>query len=359
MDYRTHRLTLPKAIACIPHKNRMEAHRVDYLRAISDSMDHPFQSEDGREPSPAHQQLTETCIQYTEIPYWQFTNCCTDSLQIAFSIFCEIGDTVIVPAYGWRAITNAPQFVGLNVIYCDIDDTGNADIEEMHQLIAKHQPTAILIVHNFGTVVDISKLTGVCDKYGVRIIEDAAQAFVMKESYDYKIGSAADAVCFSFDFTKSPGTLGAGGAIATYKSEIFNRIVSVCSHQTNELGIGTKSYLDTVAAAVLNCDIKIIEEMQYRQRRVEIATYYKNKLPYKTLSGENYIFHRFIILPEKDEKQNLLEKLKSQKILAKSVYKPNTDDCLYANRFYERAIELPCHQFIDVKDLNTRIEQIL
>ena len=48
---------MPKAIACIPHKHRMDAHRVDYLRAISDAMDHPFQSEDGREPSPAHQQL--------------------------------------------------------------------------------------------------------------------------------------------------------------------------------------------------------------------------------------------------------------------------------------------------------------
>ena len=63
------------------------------------------------------------------------------------------------------------------------------------------------------------------------------------------------------------------------------------------------------------------------------ATYYLNKLPYKTLSGKNYIFHRFIILPEKDDKQNLINKLKSQKILAKSVFEPNTDACLRANRF--------------------------
>ena len=350
---------MPKAIACIPHKNRIEAHRIEYLRAVSESMDHPFQSEDGREPSTAHQQLTKTCIEYTDIPYWQFTNCCTDSLQIAFSMFCEIGDTVIIPAYGWRAITNAPQFVGLNVVYCDIDDTGNVDIQELHLLIAKHQPAAILIVHNFGTVVDVSELTGACNKYGVKIIEDAAQAFVMKEPYSYKIGSSSDAVCFSFDFTKSPGTLGAGGAIATYNPEVFSRITSICSHQTNELGVGTKSYLDTTAAAVLNCDIKLIEQMQYRQRRVKVATYYKNKLPYKTLSGKNYIFHRFIILSGKNEKQNLIEKLKSQKILAKSVYKPNTDACWYANRFYETAIELPCHQFIDIDDLNSRIEQIL
>lgn len=337
----------------------MEAHRVDYLRAISDSMDHPFQSEDGREPSPAHQTLTQTCQHYTQIPYWQFTNCCTDSLQIAFSLFCKVGDTVIVPAYGWRAITNAPQFIGLNVVYCDIDDTGNVDLQELHKLIAQYRPKAVLIVHNFGTLVDVSQISDICDHFNVAIIEDAAPSFTMGEPYDYKLGSYSDAVCFSFDFTKSPGCLGAGGAIATYSEEHYVRIKSICSHTTNNMGTGTKSYLDTIAAAVLNCDIKLIEKMQYRQRRVEVATYYLNKLPYKTLSGKNYIFHRFIILPEKDEKQNLINKLKSQKILAKSVFEPNTDACLYANRFYERAIELPCHQFIDIDELNSRIEQIL
>lgn len=350
---------MPLSIPSIPHKSRMKAHKLQYLRAISDSMDYPFQSEDGRDPSASHQELTETCVEYTDIPYWQFTNCCTDSLQIAFSMLCKVGDTVIVPAYGWRAVTNAPQFVGLNVIYCDIDETGNVSISELHRLIYENQPAAILIIHNFGTVVDVSELTGICEKYGVKIIEDAAQAFVMKEPYDYKIGSCADIVCFSFDFTKSPGTLGAGGAIATYNPDHFTKIKSICSHITNELGIGTKSYLDTTAAAVLNCDIKLIEQMQYRQRRVEIATYYINKLPYETLSGKNYIFHRFIILPDKSEKQDLINKLKSQKILAKPVYKPNTDACTYANRFYESAIELPCHQFIDVNDLNSRIEKIL
>ena len=44
-----------------------------------------------------------------------------------------------------------------------------------------------------------------------------------------------------------------------------------------------------------------------RKKKVEIATYYLNKLPYKTLSGKNYIFHRFIILPELNVKETLLK----------------------------------------------------
>ncbi len=352
---------MPKAIACIPHKHRMEAHRVEYLRAISDAMDYPFQSEDGREPSPAHQQLEQTCRQYTGIDYWQFTNCCTDSLQIAFSLFTKTGDTVIVPAYGWRAITNAPQFMRLNVEYCDIDDTGNLDIEHMKHQIELHRPAAILVVHNFGTLVDVSQLSDICAEHKVAIIEDAAPSFTMGEPYKYKLGSRSNAVCFSFDFTKSPGCLGAGGAVATNDPLIYKRIKSVCSHTTHKVlnTIGTKSYLDAVSAAVLNKDIELIEKNQYRQHRVDIATYYLNNLPYKTLSGENYIYHRFIILTDKNNKQAVIEKLNSQKILAKSVFNPNTHSCQRANDFYHKAIELPCHQFIDINDLDSRIQKIL
>ena len=350
---------MPKAIACIPHKQRMESHRVDYLKAISNAMDYPFQSEDGRDPSPAHQKLEATCKQYTGIKYWQFTNCCTDSLQIAFSLYTKTGDTVIVPAYGWRAISNAPQFMKLKVEYCDIDNTGNLDIENMIDKIEVFRPTAILVVHNFGTLVDVSQLTDVCAKYNVAIIEDAAPSFTMGEPYSYQLGSYSDAVCFSFDFTKSPGCLGAGGAIATNCPLSYKRIKSICSHTTNDLGVGTKSYLDAVSAAVLNKDIELIQQNQYRQRRVDIATYYINNLPYKTLSGENYIFHRFIILTDRNDKQAVIEKLNSQKILAKSVFKPNTNVCRRAQNFYHSAIELPCHQFIDIDDLNSRIKKII
>jgi len=221
---------MPKAIVCTPHDARINKHRKDYLTAVHHSMDYPFQSEDGRDASPMHQQLETTCKRFNPIKYWQFTNCCTDSLQIAFHILCKPGDTVIVPAYGWRAITNAPQFVGLHVIYCDIDDTGNIDLNQLQHLIIEHKPTAVLIVHNFGTIVDISKIADICLVNNVSIIEDAAPSFVMNESYKYKLGSYSDIVCFSFDFTKSPGCLGAGGGLATNSEELSNKIKTVGSH---------------------------------------------------------------------------------------------------------------------------------
>ena len=73
---------MPKAIPCIPHKQRMGTHKIEYLKAVSEAMDYPFQSEDGRDPSPVHQKLEKQCIKYTGITNWLFTNCCTDSFQI-------------------------------------------------------------------------------------------------------------------------------------------------------------------------------------------------------------------------------------------------------------------------------------
>ena len=181
----------------------------------------------------------------------------------------------------------------------------------------------------------------------------------MNEPYKYKLGLCSDITCFSFDFTKSPATLGAGGAIATNNIDIYQKLKTICSHKTVGNVIGTKSYLDTVAAAVVSKDMELIEQYSYRKKKVEIATFYLNNLPYKTLLGENYIFHRFIILPEKDEKQSLLDKLKSQKILAKGVYESNCLNSIQAQQLCERAIELPCHQFIDIDDLDSRIRKIL
>jgi len=350
---------MPKAISCIPHTQRMNAHKLVYFKAINMAIDYPYQSEDGRSPSPDHVALTRVCKNLSGIDHWLFTNCCTDSLQICFNTLCKPGDTVIVPAYGWRAIANAPRFMGMNVIYCDIDETGNVDLEQLQDLIKKEKPKAILIVHNFGTIVDVSKISDTAQEYECHIIEDAAPSFTINEKYSYKLGSHSDAVCYSFDFTKSPGCLGAGGGLATNDQELYEKFKTVCSHKTVNNTVGTKSYLDTISAAVLREDINLIQQYNYRQRRAEIATYYINKLPYKTMFGENYIFHRFIILPDKNEKQDVLNKFRSQKILAKSVFEPNSYDCPRAVEFCEQAIELPCHQFIDMNDLNERLQKIL
>ena len=101
-----------KPIAFIPHKQRVAEHKVDYLRAMAEVMDNPWQAEDGRDLAPIQEKLNKKCAELSGIPHWTFTNCCTDSLQIAIEALTNPGDLILVPAYGWRGFANAVEFMG-------------------------------------------------------------------------------------------------------------------------------------------------------------------------------------------------------------------------------------------------------
>ncbi len=362
---------MPKAIAFIPHKQRIEQHRVDYLRAISDAMEYPFQAEDGRNLAPIQQKLAATCALYSKLPYWTFTDCCTDSLQIAVQLLTEVGDTVIVPAYGWRAFSNAPILMGRKIDFCDINNTGNIDLNELESVIRKKAPAAVIIVHNFGTIVDVSQIASICEQYGVKIIEDAAPSFYMGEPYPYKPGHSSDVVCYSFDFTKFPGCLGSGGGLATRDAELADRIYELQAHGTDRskqvVGIGTKSFMDNTSCAVLLKEFELFEQNQYRERRIEIAACYNENLPYNSVPGENYIWERFSMFVPSEQVVSVLDKLHSINCLARTMFKePMSSYSFYdtqetlpgVKHFTENLIHLPSHHYITFEEQH-RIRECL
>ena len=364
-----------RPIAFVPHKRRLDAHRVEYLKAINETMDYPYQSEDGRPLAPIQEKLHSKCVELSSIPYWVFTDCCTDSLQIAVSILTNENDIVIAPAYGWRAGANAIRFLNRRIKFIDIDYTGNICIEKLEEYASslsnvkeEDKPKAILVIHHFGTIVNCTKIKYLFKKYGIdiKIIEDAAQSFYMRDSYSYIPGSSSDVTCYSFDFTKSPGTLGSGGAIATKDVELYNKIYVCTAHgaskQKEVVNIGTKSYLDNVSCAVLLKEIQIFEELQYRKRKVEIATWYKDNLPYESIPGENYIWARYTILTPLKDSKDVLESLRKVGCLALSMYREPLhklpfltsiiEECPVAEDFSKRAIMIPCHQYLEQEELD-------
>ena len=366
---------MPKAIPCIPHVQRMETHKLEYLRAINMAINYPFQSEDGREPSADHSALARQCKKLTEIENWLFTNCCTDSLQIAFHTLCNPGDTVIIPAYGWRAIANAPRFMQMQVIYCDIDETGNLcpfALEEWAKN-KSNSASALIVIHNFGTMAKMSHIISILKTYrpNMKIIEDAAPSFYMDAPIDYKPGQASDLVCYSFDFTKGPGTLGAGGGIATRHADIHERIYEIQAHGTSKqkqiVGVGTKSFLDNTSCAVLLKEIQLYEQFEYREQRRQVATWYNNNLPFNSIPGENYVWERFSMFVPSDKVGNVLDKLHSIKCLARTMFKEPMssfpfydaqEDLPGVKNFTENLIHLPSHHFMKHEEL-VRIAETL
>ena len=351
---------MPKAVSFIPHTRRIDRHRVDYLRAISEAMDDPFQTEDGREMRGVQLELANRCSDYNGVKYWQFTNCCTDALQISIEALTKIGDTIIVPSYGWRAFANAVLFMGRKLRFCDIDATGNIDLNQLADMIVKVKPAACIVVHNFGTVARVDQIEGICSRYGVHIIEDAAPAFYMGEPYTYIPGTKSSAACFSFDFTKYPGTLGSGGGICTNREDIANTIYEISAHGRSKskqvVRTGTKSYLDITSCAVLLKEIELFEQNNYREHRRQIASWFNKNLPYESIPGENYVWERYTMSVPSLEVNEVIDKLNSVKCLAKTFFKEplhslpwlNTegDECPKTTEFCNSTVHLPCHHYL-------------
>ena len=357
-----------RAITFIPHRQRLEKHKIDYLRAISDAMDYPYQAEDGRDLAPIQRSLANKCTELSELPYWSFTNCGTDSLQIAVHALTNEGDVILVPAYGWRGVSNAVQFMNRKLKFLDIDETGNLcpfALEEWAKN-KSNSASALIVIHNFGTMAKMSHIISILKTYrpNMKIIEDAAPSFYMGAPIDYKPGQASDLVCYSFDFTKGPGTLGSGGGIATRHADIHERIYEIQAHGTSKqkqiVGVGTKSFLDNTSCAVLLKEIQLYEQFEYREQRRQVATWYNNNLPFKSIPGENYVWERFSMFVPSDKVGNVLDKLHSIKCLARTMFKEPMssfpfydaqEDLPGVKNFTENLIHLPSHHFMKHEEL--------
>ena len=360
---------MPKSIPFIPHKHRIQKHKVDYLRAISEAMDYPYQAEDGRDIAPIQRELADKCIELSELPYWNFTNCGTDSLQIAVHALTKEGDTILVPAYGWRGVANAVRFMNRKLKFIDIDETGNICPIALEKWIKvkNNYAKAIIIIHNFGAMADVPKIHSILKKYclnDIKIIEDAAPAFYMDAPIKYKPGQLSDLVCYSFDFTKGPGTLGSGGGIATRHVDIHERIYEIQAHGTSKqkqiVGYGTKSFLDNTSCAVLLKEIQLYEQFEYRECRRQNATWYINNLPFKSIPGENYVWERFSMFVPSEQVASILNKLHSINCLARTMFKEPLPSFSFfeaqeelpgVKHFTENLIHLPSHHYMTQEEL--------
>lgn len=367
-----------KKIAFIPHNERLKRHKVEYLKVMSDAMDYPYQSEDGRTPSDLDLELAEKCSKLTGIKHFLFTDSCTQALQIAIYSLTNPNDLILIPNYGWRAFANSAVFMNRRIETIDIDCSGNIDLEQLNtRLLDKNQekPQAAILVHNFGTIADVSKVFKTARQQNVMLIEDAAPAFYMGEPISTKPpGTYSDFTCFSFDFTKYPGTLGSGGAIATNNYDLYHFANMIMSHGRDPVSkdirhAGTKCYMDNTSKAVLNLEIDIHIKEGYRDKRREVANWYKENLGLAWVTGDNQIWERYTVYEHSYTKVlNSLHNLNEAGILAKTFFKePINSFGLQENKnvfhsateyFVRHTYHLPSHQYLSLEDLN-RIKDVV
>ena len=199
----------------------------------------------------------------------------TDAITLAMMAWgVKEGDAVFVPDFTFFSSGECPAFEGATPVYVDVDErTFNLDPVKLEEAIikvkeeGKYTPKAVVAVDLFGLPADYTRIRPVCEKYGLLLMEDAAQGF--GGSINGKMAcSFGDISTTSFFPAKPLGCYGDGGAVFTDNDEWAEYLRSICVHgksandKYNNIRIGMNSRLDTLQAAILMPKLKAFADYE-------------------------------------------------------------------------------------------------
>jgi UDP-2-acetamido-2-deoxy-ribo-hexuluronate aminotransferase len=204
----------------------------------------------------------------------------TDALQIAqMAVGVAHGDEVITPGFTYIATAETVALLGGKPVYVDIDPrTYNLDPALLEAAITP-RTKAIVPVSLYGQCADFDTINAIAAKYGIPVIEDAAQSF--GASYKGRMSCNLSTIaCTSFFPSKPLGCYGDGGALFTNDDELAKVMRQIARHGQNKryhhIRIGVNSRLDTLQAAILLPKLEILPiEISQRQ---EVASNYDRLL---------------------------------------------------------------------------------
>ncbi|MCD6048107.1 MAG: Glutamine--scyllo-inositol transaminase [Gammaproteobacteria bacterium] len=229
------------------------------------------------------------------------------------------GDEVIVPSNTYIATWLAVTYVGAKVVPVEPRiETYNID-PALIEAAVTDKTKAILVVHLYGQPAEMDAINAIAKKYGLKVIEDAAQAHGATY-HDKKTGALGDAAAFSFYPGKNLGAFGDAGAVTTNDGELAERVATLRNYGSQKKyyneELGVNSRLDEIQAAVLRVKLKYLDE--WNQRRQAQAKQYLDYLsanefvlPY-CIDEAKSAWHLFVV--RTSQRQPLQEVLAEKKI---------------------------------------------
>jgi len=232
------------------------------------------------------------------------------------------GDEVICPPFTFFATAGAVHRVGAKPVFCDVDeDSYNIDPAKIEACITD-RTKAIIVVHLFGQMADMDPIMELAAKYGITVIEDAAQA--IGSMYKGRMaGTIGDYGCFSFFPSKNLGCFGDGGLVTTNESQKFEKLKSLRNHGSEVKYyhdyVGGNFRLDAIQAAVISCKLPFLD--QWHEKRAANADYYAEKfaeaglldkitLPLVEEGTTRHVFNQFSIRVAGGRRDEVVQKLK-------------------------------------------------
>lgn len=204
----------------------------------------------------------------------------TDALILAvWALDLGPGDEVITTPFTFAATAEAISIRGAKPVFVDIDPvTFNIDVDLVARAITP-RTKAILPVHLYGQPADMDPLKALAERFGLKIIEDNAQA--IGASYKGRqTGALGDLACISFYPTKNLGAAGDAGMIVTNDEKLNDRLRVLRAHGSkvryyhDEMGVNSR--LDEIQAAILLAKMPYIKE--WNLKRAAVADLYNQML---------------------------------------------------------------------------------
>lgn len=298
--------------------------------------------------------FTKKCQQFFQEQYGfrkcLLTTSCTDALEMAAILLnIQAGDEVIMPAYTFVSTANAFVLRGAKIVFIDsMFNHPNMDVDRIEELVTD-KTKAIVVVHYAGVGCDMDKVMALSEKYGLFVVEDAAQA-VDSTYKDRPLGSIGHLSAFSFHETKNIIS-GEGGMLVVNDKRFESRAEIIWEKGTNRsaffrgevdkygwVDIGSSFLPSEVISAFLFAQLENLNDIQ--QKRKMIWEQYHSELsvlnelgvgtPVSLEGTTNNAHMYYIVCNSLDERNDLIDYLKQLKVHAVFHYLG-----LHKSKFYQ------------------------
>lgn len=329
-----------------------------------------------------HQMLEQALAEYLKVPYISLFTNGTLPLLTALQALRISGEVITTP-YSFVATTHALWWNGIKPVFVDIEwETGCMDPNKIEAAITP-KTTAIMPVHVYGKPCNVKAIQEIADKYGLKVIYDAAHAFGVEQD-GVSLMNYGDMSTLSFHATKVYNTI-EGGAMVMHDEKTKQRIDYLKNFgfagETEVVGPGINSKMDEMRAAYGLLNLKQVDDAI--EARHQVAIRYREAL--KDVDGIEYwndlpgVKHNYSYFPifvhqktygmTRDE---LYFKLKEQGIFARRYFYPLISDFStyralpsatkenlpVANEMAREVICLPMHHALSEDEIDRIIKLI-
>ena len=330
-----------------------------------------------------HKKLEAALCEYLKVPYVSLFTNGTLPLLTALQALRITGEVITTP-YSFVATTHSIWWNGCRPVFVDIDPaTGNIDPDRIESAITP-KTTAIMPVHVYGKPCDTKRIQEIADKYGLKVIYDAAHAFGVEVNGE-SILNAGDLSTLSFHATKVFNTI-EGGAMVMHDAETKKRIDYLknfgFANEVEVVGPGINSKMDEVRSAYGLLNLKQVDAaiearheaaIRYREalRDVEGITFFDD------MPGVRHNYSYFPIFVDAEKygmtRDELYFKMKENGVLGRRYFYPlisefsiyrglpsaTKENLPKAHKMADSVICLPMHHALTQEDIERTLSIII